>query len=407
MTACLAYDDRASDRSADRLRDRVRSALAMARALLDEVLDDRFRHDDPDGYRKLASKAGGEMAMVLRLARRVLPDEQDAAEIDALARALAPIVRTPQAYRSVAMRPSRAAMHALAHLCLAELGVPDDRFDRIVRMAFRSSVCAANERVPYRMLDAAWSRHLALGDGELAHPAVRLSPLGAGVDLLEASTEDAYAYTHALLYATDFGRLPLAEDLDRHDLLGIAEALVVKALDEDDLDLLAELLMAPAILRTGWTPTLAFGWDVLERVWDDLGFVPGPGLPDPAEHETRAQAARRVLGTTYHTTFAAGLCCATLISCDAAPRERVRALPGDVAAPPGKGSAWKVDWHTCSREMQSTLCFLRLGFSLRRAVDGADLVGIREVLALAAHAGLIAHPLFTQALELLERIGAA
>ena len=36
-------------------------------------------------------------------------------------------------------------------------------------------------------------------------------PLGAGVDLLELSAQDAYAFTHALPYATDFGRLPLPE----------------------------------------------------------------------------------------------------------------------------------------------------------------------------------------------------
>jgi hypothetical protein len=408
MTTTLAYDDRADDRSPhfDRLRDRVRSALVMARLVLQEVLDERFSHDDPDGYRKLASKAGGEMAMVLRLAKRVLHDAQDVAEITALARALAPIVRAPQVYRAVAMRPSRAPMYALAHLCLTEVGLPDDRLDRMVRLAFRSSVHAANERVPYRMLDTAWSRHLALGDRELDHPAIPLSPLGAGVDLLEASTEDAYAYTHALIYATDFGRLPLPEHLDRHELLGVAEALVVKALDEDDLDLLAELLMAPAILRMAWTPTLNFAWRVLDRVWNDFGFVPGPGLPQPTGQETRTQTTRRVLGTTYHTTFAAGLCCATLIDRNSAPGEDDGGLPGSCEAPPGKGAAWKVNWHACSRAAQDSLSFLQLGFCVRRAVERADVVRLQEVLGLAARSELVAHPLLTQTLELLERIAA-
>lgn len=411
MMGCPAYDDRADDRSAprarlDRLRDRVRSALVVARVLQREVLDPRFRDDDPDGHRKLAIKAGGEMAMLLRLAARVLSDEDDRAEIDALARGLAPIIRTPQLLRSLVMRPSRAAMYALGHLCLAELGVPDDRFDRVVRAALQSSVHAANERVPYRLLDAAWSRHIALGDGELDHPAIALSPLGTGVDLLEASAEDAYAYTHALLYVTDFGRLPLAEHLDRDNLLGIAEALVVKALDEDDLDLLAEVLMAPAILRSGWTPTLQFGWDVLDRVWDELGFVPGPGLPAAAGEETRAQAARRVLGTAYHTVFAAGLCCATLIDCDAAPGERASGPPGGLAPPPGRGAAWKANWTLCPREIQNDLRFLQLGFALRRAVEAMDPPRIHDVLTQAARWRLLDHPLFAQALELLERMAA-
>ena len=242
-------------------------------------------------------------------------------EILSLAGQVAPLARAPHVYRSLLFRPSRAPMQALAHFCLAELGVPDEKLDRVARLALQSSVCAANERVPYRILDAAWTRHLAFGDAELDHPAISLSPLGAGVDLLEASTNDAYAFTHALPYATDFGRDSLPEHIDRNNLLGIAEAIAVKALDEDDLDLLSEVLMAPRHPAIGWTPTLSFAWDVLERVWKEYGFVPGPGLPPAPDNETRNQAVRRVLGTVYHTTFAAGLCCATLIACDAEPPE--------------------------------------------------------------------------------------
>lgn len=388
------------------LRDYVRSALRMARMLLDEVLDVRFSHEEPDEYRNLVGKAGGELAMLLRLAKRVLPNEEDAEEIRKFALDLAPHARAPHVYRSLIFRPSRAPMHTLAHFCLVELGVPDEKLDRVARLALRSSVCAANERVPYRILDAAWTRHLAFGLAELDHPAILLSPLGAGVDLLEASTDDAYAFTHALPYATDFGRIPLPMNLDRHNLLGIAEALAVKALDEDDLDLLAEVLMAPAILRLGWTPTLAFAWDVLERVWKEFGFVPGPGLPPPPSNETRTQAVRRVLGTVYHTTFAAGLCCATLIDSGATPPDIEYGPPGGIEPPPGKGAAWKVNWNVCSRQMQESLSFLSLAFSLRRAVEVVDLVRVREVLRSAVQFKLIGHPLFTQGLELLERINA-
>src|SRR5215510_5887166 len=130
MISCLPYEQRADDRGADprrldRLRDHIRSALRMARMLLEEVLDGRFGHDDPDAYRNLVSKAGGELAMLLRIAHRALPGEQDAGEIRALAGALAPLVRSPEVRRTLVMRPSRAPMYALAHFCLVELGVPD------------------------------------------------------------------------------------------------------------------------------------------------------------------------------------------------------------------------------------------------------------------------------------------
>ncbi|MGZ5184908.1 MAG: DUF6895 family protein [Caldimonas sp.] len=376
--------------------------------LLDEVLDVRFGDEDPEEYRKVVSKASGEMAMLLRLAARALPDERDAATICGLAHDLAPLARAPHVRRTLFLRPSRASMYALAHFCLTELGIPDEGLDRVARLALHSSANAANERVPYRMLDAAWTRHLAFGDAELGHPAIPLSPLGAGVDLLEASAEDAYAFTHALPYVTDFGRVALPQGLDTRQLLGIAEALAVKALDEDDLDVLAEVLMAPAILRAGWTPTLGFAWEVLQRVWTEFGFVPGPGIPSPpASGETRIRHVRRVLGTVYHTTFAAGLCCATLVACEAAPPETEDASPGTMDAPPGKGEAWKVNWNGCAQERRESLAFLRLAFALRRAIEVVDLVRVRELLTSAAALDLLEHPLFIQALELLERVGAS
>lgn len=391
------------DARADVLRDHLRSALRMARALVDEVLEPARRTGSGED-RKLASKAGGELAMLLRLAHRALTEAADRREVIALATDLAPIVRTAHVYRTALMRPSRAPMYALAHLCLSDLGVADEKFDRLARAAFRSSVAAANERVPYRILDAAWTRHLALGDAELDHPALALSPLGAGVDLLEATTEDAYAFTHALPYATDFGRVPLPAAVDRPHLLGVAEAIALKALDEDDLDLLAEVLMAPAILRLPWTPTLAFGWQVLERVWTEFGFVPGPGLREAPPDESRTDAIRRVLGTLYHTTFAAGLCAATLVSCDALPPRQLSGTTASGHLPPGLGAMWKIDWAETPVAQRSELGFLALGFALRRAIEDADLPRVRDLLVAAAEAELIEHPLFVQALELFDRV---
>jgi len=223
---------------------------------------------------------------------------------------------------------------------------------------------------------------------------------------LEATTNDAYAFTHALPYATDFGRLPLPYDVDRQNLLGIAEALAVKALDEDDFDLLAEVLMAPPILRLGWTPTLSFAWNVMERVWDEYGFVPGPGVPPAPENETRTKKVRRVLGTLYHTTFAAGLCCATMIACESVSSEIEKHVPGEVELPPGKGTAWKINWRRSSRQTQESLIFMSLALTLRRAVEVVDLNGVRNVLKRAAESDLLEHPLFIQALEMLERIDA-
>jgi hypothetical protein len=56
-----------------------------------------------------------------------------------------------------------------------------------------------------------------------------------------------------------------------------------------------------------------------------------------------------------------------------------------------------------AQSAQERLRFLSLPFALRRAVNAVDLARIREILTAAAQCGLIDHPLFIQALELLER----
>jgi len=116
---------------------------------------------------------------------------------------------------------------------------------------------------------------------------------------------------------------------------------------------------------------------------------------------------RRVLGTVYHTTFAAGICCATLITCNSIP-PHVASVPADSSeVPPGKGDAWKINWNTSPPELREKLDFLSLAFSLRRALEEVDLVRIRQLLEAAAEVGLLGHPLFTQTVELLERISVA
>ncbi|MCA0239699.1 MAG: hypothetical protein LCI02_02480 [Proteobacteria bacterium] len=410
-----------------RLQEHLDSALQMARLLLDEVLHPRHAGTDGDAHADLVGKAGGEVAMLLRLADRACADDAGRARVRALARDLAPLARTPRVWRSLVMRPSRAPMHAMAHLCLQALGERDDALDRVVRLALACSAANANERVPYRLLDAAWTRHLALGDGELQHPALGLSPLGAGIDLVEATVEDAYAFTHALPYASDFGRVPLPPTFDASrlaQLADLADAVAVQALASDDLDLLAEVLMAPAVLRRPWTPILAFGWQVLDRVWTEHGFVPGPGLPPPVAGENRTQTVRRVLGTVYHSTLAAGMTCAALLAADALPPTApLGALADADAAPPaigsgagggsggggggggrgGSASAWRAQWQRCPAAQRQQLGFLLLSLQLREALAEMDLAEVHRLVRQAAQQGWLDQPLVVQSAELLGR----
>ena len=130
------------------------------------------------------------MATLLRLADRVLLGEADQGRIAVLAWRVSRIARTRAARAAVAARPSRAAAYVLAHGCLHQLGCRDDEFDNLARAALTSSAATACVGAT-RPLDVAWIRHLLLGDDELDVPALEVSPIGVGVDLVGAGAEDA------------------------------------------------------------------------------------------------------------------------------------------------------------------------------------------------------------------------
>jgi hypothetical protein len=374
----------------------------MAELLVQHVIRPAQRQANPPDF----TKEVGEVAMLLRLADRVLVGEADQGRIAVLSWRISRVARSRSTRTAIAARPSRAAAHVLAHGCLHQLGCRDDAFDELVRTALTSSAANACERVPYRLLDVAWIRHLLLGDDELEHPSLELSPIGQGVDLVGTTIDDAYAFSHALPYATDFGRRALPHTVDTDWLAGIADALVLKALDEDDLDLLGELLMAPALLRRDWTPVQWFGWRVLCDTWGRYGFVPGPGLPPPVEGEDAVETVRRVLGTVYHTTLVGGLAVATLVSSGhlppATPPAGPPCVPVDVD-PADTSRAWLSSWHALDDELQAALAAVPAGMVLHRAVAATDVVAIVESLN-SPSVDALPEPLVTQAAELVNRL---
>lgn len=382
--------------------DLVRSALDVAELLVQHVLRPaQLRPDPPE-----VTREAGDVAMLLRLADRVLVGEADQGRIAVLAWRVARHARTRRIQALVAARPSRAAEAVLAHGCLHQLGCRDDAFDTLARAALTASASAASGSAPTEQLESAWIRHLILGDGELEDPAIAGSPLGTGVDLVATSTEEAVAFARALSRATDFGRRPLPGTVDTERLSATADALVLKALAEDDLDLLAELVPAPALLRREWSPVQWFGWRVLCDTWGRYGFVPGPELPPAEEGEDAAKAVRRVLGSGYHPTLVAGMAVATLVSTGRLPASTPPSDPaGGLTLPDVSAGelAWQQTWHSLYLDERQALAAVPVGLALHRAMEATDVVAIVDALQAPASAALPG-PLVTQAGELIDRL---
>lgn len=187
----------------------VARALEVAGWVIEEVLHDDVRREGEEEYRTLQGKVSGELGMLLHVVRLAGLGSALGPGPAELAHGIAPHARAPFLRDRVLRRPSRVVIYGLPHLCLQRLGVPDDAFDRVVRLALAGSASGALERVPYRLADGFWVRHLAFGDRELERgwEALRHGVLVHGVDLLYPEAADAYTLLNTgALSALTYGR---------------------------------------------------------------------------------------------------------------------------------------------------------------------------------------------------------
>ena len=346
--------------------------------------------------------------MLLRMAHR-LADQPITARVEALAETIAPLARSESIRRQLVGRVSAAAPKSLAHACLSSIGHTDDQFGRVVTQALTSSAACAAERVPFRILDVAWIRHLILGDQELLdHPVLPLTCLGQGVDLVGANVDAAYALSHTLPYATDFGRLELPSWVDRARQSQLADALIAKALAADDLDLLGaphDGALAPVAVEPDAGLRLDSAHGGMARPPDP----PRTGDPRAAGPEDELTRRRRVLGTVYHTPLVGGLLMATALWRRHLPRmtspqpRLASPCPEDPRSTQPSKPAWRAVWARLSdgdRQRSQVAPWL---VALHQAVDALDAAGLLALLRQPQAAHAPTEPV-RQAIELLQRL---
>jgi len=237
------------------------------------------------------------------------------------------------------------------------------------------------------------------------------------MDALASTLFDRYAFTHAVLYASDFGSRPA-------DRLGLrrppaeirddAEAALAAGLDGGHFDLTAELLWTWPMLRLAWSPAATFAFQLLAGLQDDLGFLPGPGFRAAAYRSLPAgQRPGYALTTSYHSDFVMGFLCAAALRPGCAPPEQVAGHGGSGAATRellalidstgGEAPSWPAALRTLTTEQQGSLGPLVLTVALRRATAAGDLDLLKAVLGSALRHQLLDGPAAEQAVALLRR----
>jgi hypothetical protein len=314
-------------RTAERVTERPDAHADVAErlaALLETVftqierLDSYAEHwsQNDEGVIRLVDKIATEAALLLLLSRRVETLWPGlVTRNDQLSASLGPRIRNDRLRTMLVSMPQTAATLGAGHVFLSVAGNRDATFETLVQTALDDGFGETVERVPYRQLDQRWTRNLGRSDPLPVDDVLHGSILSSRAHPFYMTQGDGYAATHAVMYATDFGQSPLPEALDR----GRVEAIILGGLSwhilSQDFDLLLEFLICAECVGLSDSPHAIYSWHLVRRLWDRIGFVPGPTF-DGAHSLSLPGEARKayVFEHMYHTNFVAGMYCAVRLA---------------------------------------------------------------------------------------------
>ncbi len=401
---------------------RLCDALDVAKNTIERLASDGFTDPEEPANNLRPEKVISESGLLLLAASTAIRHAVVGKRLRDVAERLAPHARSERMLVGICTEPALAYDYAQAHICLKRLGYPDARFDSVLELIPKSQARSGRERPPHRALEQRWAARGLEMSLPAAKQAARQAPplpvrdsvLSRSMDLLNCSREDVYAFTHALMYVTDFNIRPWRLPRRRSMILAEAEAVLARCLDDQDYDLGGEVLLGWPLTGTSWGPAAAFGFRVLTHVEDQAGFLPSTSTRlDRLNKLQGDDRTKYLLATAYHTAFVMGLLCAAALQPGRAPPTAIR------SASPAAGLArlvlarldadrrrphWRDEIDLLSQSERDSLAGMLLAIALRRSVVQRDFGGLYELLQLGAAAGLTEGPVASQAAELLTRL---
>ena len=364
----------------------------------------------------LSEKVVAETAMLLLCAATVQDrDDGIRQRVAVVAGLIQPLARSDTVLAGICLEPGLARDHALAHTILDLLGWPDTDTEALLSKSLTMSSDLGPERLPHRMLEQEWLARITRAGPRTMAPDPDLpsrSALGRPLDALFSTTDDVYAFTHAVMYLSDLGQRQVTLPRPPEAIASDADAALAFSLDRDDFDLTAEVLLSWPMLGLPWSSSASFAFVVLASAEDELGFLPGPTF-DRAHYESLPGDDRMTyaLVSSYHTDFIWGFLCASALRPGCAPPP----WPATTAPTSGAGRYFlaldaddhRPRWRRAAAELpsavQDAIAPLVVASLLRRSAEVGKLRMIQRVLQHALSNDLVDGPAPLQAAALLQR----
>ncbi|MEL7005783.1 MAG: hypothetical protein AAFN93_24095 [Bacteroidota bacterium] len=197
------------------MTDRLRLVMNLAQANLSQLeSNSQFWIEENDPFIRLIDKISIETALLALLVDRVknIPsDVRDSTHL--LLRKLSSIARCERSLVLLMRFPHTAVSLGITHIILSKFGYKDEAFDMAIDQALKSGHVESVERIPFRAMDVEWVKSLIFSEEEenRLNNLLQYTTVTSVAHPIYMNRNDAYAITHALMYATDFGRksLPL------------------------------------------------------------------------------------------------------------------------------------------------------------------------------------------------------
>ena len=393
-------------------------ALDIAKETITLLAPEGFNDTDLPNNRILPEKIVGETGLLLLVTSMVGSHKDIAERVHTLAGMLMPYARKEKTFLEICLQPALALEYAMAHIFLTNIGYPNDKFDAMLLKSMNALSRFGRERPPHRMMEQAWIKTVWNKNSKDVHfpmgKAIADSSLNKPVDLLHGTTEDMYAFTHALMYATNFSRSPRKMPRKRVEILSEAEAMLARCLDDQDYDLGGEVLLTWPLTGKSWSPAAAFAFRVLARAEDEAGMLPAPGTnPEPLQKLEGEKRQKYLYASAYHTAYVMGLLCAVSLQPGNAPPKRIRTkkqVPGSARKilrfldRDQQKKQWRDEFDKLPEKEQDTLAGLLLSIAVIRNVRQKRYGVVYEILGTAYQMGMADTALASQAAELLERL---
>ncbi|MEU3774200.1 hypothetical protein AB0F11_13520 [Streptomyces sp. NPDC032472] len=282
--------------------------------------------DNDDSFVSLADKVIAETAILALVAGRHASERPRVRFlIDELSRSLSPLVRSIRNEALIRRYPNGALTLAVGHAVVNALGLPDPKFDHLVKSTLACNILDCSERLNFRAMERRWMTGVLHPEAELSFD--DLMPMSIATRQahpIHMLATDVYALTHVPMFVTDFGSNPAPADFPHATYGNSLDAAAAWVLQTENFDLMGELVLARELLGAPWTASHVLAWKILEHAWDHLGFLTSPSFSiKQLDDLPTIEKASYAFLHTYHTTYVAGMLSAIMLGRASFPPQQI------------------------------------------------------------------------------------